>query len=115
MICEECKELIVTIVSKGWADEVVRVSREAGAEGGTILYGRGTGIHEQQRLLGIPIEPEKEIVFTMVDPKMSDTILEAINAGVGLDVPGRGIAFVIPLQRVAGRPHKTCQVEEDRT
>jgi len=96
MICEGCKELIVTIVSKGWADEVIRVSREAGAEGGTVLYGRGTGIHEQQTLLGIPIEPEKEIVFTIVDPEESDTILDAISAGVGLDEPGRGIAFVIP-------------------
>ncbi|KQC08926.1 MAG: transcriptional regulator [Methanolinea sp. SDB] len=112
MICEGCKELIVTIVSKGWADEVIRVSREAGAEGGTVLYGRGTGIHEQQTLLGIPIEPEKEIVFTIVDPEVSDTILEAISAGVSLDEPGRGIAFVIPLQRVAGRVHKTCTLDQ---
>ncbi|MBN1195684.1 MAG: P-II family nitrogen regulator [Methanomicrobiaceae archaeon] len=106
MLCEGCKELIVTIVNRGWADVVVRASREAGAEGGTILLGRGTGIHEMQSLFGIPIEPEKEIVLTVVDPGITMHVLETINRDMDLDTPGRGIAFVIPLTRVAGRAHK---------
>jgi hypothetical protein len=31
----------VTIVKKGWGDEVIKTSREAGAQGGTLLFGRG--------------------------------------------------------------------------
>jgi len=112
MLCEGCKELIVTIVSKGWAEEVIKASREAGAEGGTILMGRGTGIHETQSLMGIPIEPEKEIVLTVVDPDLTRTVLEAICMGVDLETPGRGIAFVVPLQLVAGRTHKFCRLDE---
>ncbi|OPX74591.1 MAG: hypothetical protein A4E40_01224 [Methanoregulaceae archaeon PtaU1.Bin059] len=111
MLCEGCKELIVTIVSKGWAEQVIQASRDAGAEGGTILMGRGTGIHETQSLLGIPIEPEKEIVFTVVDPEQTEQVLEAISRGAELETPGRGIAFVIPLQRVAGRVHKSCRID----
>ncbi len=114
MLCEGCKELIVTIVSKGWAEQVIRASRDAGAEGGTILMGRGTGIHETQSLLGIPIEPEKEIVFTVVDPEQTEQVLEAISKGAELESPGRGIAFVIPLQRVAGRVHKSCSLDRHR-
>jgi hypothetical protein len=66
MKCETDMSLIVTIVKKGWGDEVLCASKDAGAEGGTILFGRGVGVHEQQKLLNIMIEPEKEVVFTVV-------------------------------------------------
>ncbi|HDR73258.1 MAG TPA: P-II family nitrogen regulator [Methanoculleus sp.] len=105
MICEGCKELIVTIVNKGWAERVIRASREAGAEGGTILMGRGTGIHEKQSFFGVPIEPEKEIVLIVLDPSQTDRVLMAISDAVELHLPGRGIAFVLPVSRVAGRVH----------
>lgn len=48
-------DLIVTIVNKGDAEKVVESSKRAGAEGGTIMHGRGIGIHEHARLLGITI------------------------------------------------------------
>jgi nitrogen regulatory protein P-II 1 len=111
MICEGCKELIVTIVKKGWAERVVQASRKAGAEGGTIIMGRGTGIHEMQTLLGLPIEPEKEIVLTIVNPEQTDAVLNAIIEGADLEKPGMGIAFVIELQRVAGRVHMLREEE----
>ncbi len=37
--------LIVTIVRKGWGDTVLQASVKAGAEGGTVLFGRGSGVH----------------------------------------------------------------------
>jgi hypothetical protein len=37
--------LIVSIVRKGWGDTVLEASVKAGAHGGTILFGRGAGIH----------------------------------------------------------------------
>lgn len=105
MICEGSKDLIVTIVKKGWADQVMQAARNAGSEGGTVLMGRGTGIHEMQSFLGIPIEPEKEIVLIVVEPDQTDRVLEAISGAAELDLPGRGIAFVLPISRVAGRVH----------
>jgi len=59
-------ELIVVIVNKGEAFDVVEASKSMGAEGGTIILGRGTGIHENLKILGVPIEPEKEIVLILV-------------------------------------------------
>lgn len=98
-------DLIVTIVNKGDAEKVVDASKKAGAEGGTIILGRGTGIHEQTRLFGIVIEPQKDIVLTLVKRKISDQVLEAIVARAELNKPGRGIAYVIPVERVAGITH----------
>jgi nitrogen regulatory protein PII len=97
--------LIVSIVRKGWGDTVLEASVRAGAHGGTILFGRGTGIHEQQSILGIPIEPEKEIVLTLTYSDQSEAILREIVAAAELEAPGNGLAFVVAVDKVAGVPH----------
>jgi len=95
-------DLIITIVNKGDSEKVVEASRAAGAHGGTILFGRGTGIHEHARILGIAIEPEKEIVLTLISRPKSEKVLEAIVNATQLNKPGKGIAFVLEVERVAG-------------
>lgn len=104
--------LIITIVRKGWGDRVLEASMKTGAEGGTVLMGRGTGVHEHQKLLGIPIEPEKEIVFSVVDPDRSEAILHEIVGDCELGKPGMGIAFVVPVETVAGICHLAGKTEE---
>jgi nitrogen regulatory protein P-II 1 len=105
MIIERDHDLIVTIVSKGRSERVVKASKEAGAEGGTILFARGTGIHETKSFFGIPIEPEKEMILTIVPEKITSTVLEAIVQAGDLHTPGAGIAFVLPVKAVAGICH----------
>jgi len=94
--------LIVTIVNKGDAEKVVAASKAGGATGGTILSGRGTGIHEYAKLFGISIEPEKEIILTLMNRSDADEVLKAIINEVDLDKPGKGIAFTLPVSSVAG-------------
>jgi len=98
-------DLIVTVVDKGASEKVLRSAKGAGAEGGTIIFGRGSGIHETKTMLGIPIEPEKEIVLTAVPRSLTDKVLEAIVEGADLDQPGTGIAFVLELRKIAGICH----------
>ena len=97
--------LIVTVVRKGWSDTVLEASIKAGAHGGTVMYGRGSGIHEQQSILGIPIEPEKEIVFTLTYSDRCQAILDEIVRATELEKPGHGLAFVVPVSHIAGVPH----------
>lgn len=98
-------DLIVTIVNKGFAEEVVDAAKKAGAEGGTIVNGRGTGIHENMKLFGIAIEPEKEIVLTIIDRTKSENVLIAIRNAVDLDKPGMGVAFVLQIEKTVGICH----------
>lgn len=98
-------DLIVTIVRMGFSEKIIEASRQAGAEGGTIIVGRGTGVHEKKKLLGIPVEPEKEIILSVVPEDRSQQILEAIIKAGELDKPGAGIAFVLELKQVAGICH----------
>ncbi len=41
----------ITIVNRGFADSVMDVAKQNGAHGGTVLYGRGAGIHEAEKFL----------------------------------------------------------------
>lgn len=104
--------LIVTIVRKGWGSTVLDAAVAAGSRGATVLFGRGAGVNEQERIFGMAIEPEKEIVLTVVPTEKVDRILDAIIEAVGLEEPGRGIAFVMPVDRVAGIAHLLDQPPE---
>ncbi len=104
-------DLIITIVDRGNSDIIIKASKAAGAEGGTIIPGRGTGIHERKKLWGIPIEPEKDIILTVVPQEKTKSILKAIVEQGNLDKPGAGITFVLELKTVAGICHM-CRVEE---
>ncbi|MGX7352610.1 P-II family nitrogen regulator [Enterococcus canis] len=95
-------ELIVTIVDGGNGGDVVDLTKEAGASGGTILHGRGSGVHDVGRFLGLEIEPEKDIVLTLVPESLTNTMLKVIGDGLKIGQAGNGIAFVIDLAKVIG-------------
>ena len=84
-------ELIVTIVNRGYSDYVVEAARNAGASGGTIVYGRGTGVHEKDTILGVSIQPEKEMILTLVKATNKKKIMQAIVDGANLNKEGKGI------------------------
>lgn len=98
-------DLIVTIVNRGFADDVMDAARSAGAEGGTIMYGRGTGIHENAKFFGIAIEPEKEIVLNLISSDIKQAVMKAICKNTGLLTPGKGISFSLPVNDVVGIVH----------
>ncbi|WP_067841954.1 P-II family nitrogen regulator [Amphibacillus sediminis] len=98
-------DLIITIVNNGDSEEVVDATKRAGADGGTVIHGRGTGIHEKAKLFNIMIEPEKEVILTLIEREKTPGVLKEINQAVGLDQPGKGIAFVLEVERTIGINH----------
>ena len=95
-------DLIITIVNKGRSSDVIDASKEAGAEGGTILHGRGSGVHDTAKLFGILIEPEKEVVLTLTDSTKTDLIVDSISKKININKPGKGVLFVLDVKRVTG-------------
>ena len=92
-------KLIITIVGKGKHGRVVDIAHKAGAPGGTVLTGHGAAV----RLFpGIHIDPEKEIILTVVGADKVERVLKAISDEMELDSPNKGLAFVLPLDYVAG-------------
>jgi len=99
-------KLIAAILPKGATGKVMDAAREAGAEGGTILLARGTGIHEARRFFGLSVSSERELLLVLVEPEKARGVLEAVVRAGRLDEPARGIAFVLAVEEVTGIVHR---------
>ena len=93
--------LITCIVQRGLADNLVEAAQEAGAQGATIYYGRGSGVRERLGLLGIAMEVEKEIINILVANDQVDAVFEKMYLAGNLDTPGMGLMYVAPLDKAA--------------
>ena len=95
-------EAIFCIVNSGYSEAVMDSAKKVGASGGTVLNARGTANKEAESFFGITIQPEKEIVMILVPTAIKDSLLHALYNEVGLDSPGQGIAFALPVDGVVG-------------
>lgn len=95
-------EAILCIVNSGFSEDVMEAARTAGARGGTVIHGRGTASAQAEKMFGISVQPEKEIVIILAQSDIRDEILHAVYQKVGLNSPGQGIAFTLPVSSVAG-------------
>ena len=93
--------LITCIVQRGVADDIVKAAQEAGAQGATVYYARGSGVRERLGVLGLAVEVEKEVVNIVVAADQQDRIFERIYLAGRLDTPGMGMAYVTPLEKAA--------------
>lgn len=102
----ESYKLIAAILPKGSAGEVMDAAREAGAEGGTILLARGTGVHEARRFFGLSVSSERELLLILTEPEKARDILDAVVGAGRLNEPARGVAFVLSVDEVTGIVHR---------
>jgi nitrogen regulatory protein PII len=93
--------LITCVVQRGLADTVVQAATEAGAQGATIHYGKGTGVRERLGLLGLAVEAEKEILNILVSEDQVDRVFERVHVAAQLDTPGMGVMYVTPVEKMA--------------
>ena len=95
-------EVIFCIVNVGYSEEVMEAARSLGCKGGTVIKARGTANPESEKIFNIPIHPEKEIVMMVVKSSIKNEVLHALYKAVGLNTPGSGIAFSMPVEEVVG-------------
>lgn len=102
-------EAIFCIVNSGYSDTVMEAAKKLGASGGTVINARGTAPKDAESIFGITIEPEKEIVMILVPSSIKANVLHALYQEAGLNTPGQGIAFALPVDGVVGlsAPDKT--------
>lgn len=95
-------KLILAVVQRGKADDVVKAAIQAGAPAATVWHGRGQGIRERLGVLGLAILPEKEIILLVLEEWLLDQVVNAMTKEGKLDQPGLGIIFVLPVERAIG-------------
>ena len=93
--------LITCIVQRGLGDTIVQAAQEAGAQGATIFYAKGSGVRERLGILGVAVEVEKEVVNIVVSSEQLETVFNNIYLAGQLDTPGMGFMYVTPLEKAA--------------
>ncbi|HDZ61897.1 MAG TPA: P-II family nitrogen regulator [Nitrospirae bacterium] len=93
--------LITCIVQRGLADDIIKVAQDAGAQGATIYYARGSGVRERLGVLGVTIDVEKEVINIIVSTDQADRIFEKMYLAGKLDTPGMGFMYITPLEKAA--------------
>ncbi len=95
-------KLILTFVKPNISDIVVDAMKKAGATGATIIPARGTGIHEAKTFFGLTIEDRTEIILFLVEEHVVEKFMKVISKAGKFNLPGTGIAFVLPVEHIAG-------------
>ena len=92
---------IVAIVNAGFSDLVMDIAKDGGAKGGTIIPANGSVSDAAQKLYGIGIHPEKEIVLILVVEEMVKKILEKLYDKAGSGSDATGIFFTLPVKHAS--------------
>lgn len=93
---KELKALYI-IVNAGFASQIVDIARENGSTGATIINARGS-VANPQTIFGITIDPEKEIVLSIVEKEVAFKIMQAIKEKAGVGTAAHGLCFYLPVE-----------------
>lgn len=91
--------LIICVVQKGMADDVIKAARDAGAQGSTVYFARGYGVRERLGLLGVAVDVEKEVVNIVVSTDQANRIFERMSVAAKMDTPGMGFMYMTHLDK----------------
>lgn len=94
--------LIIAVVPRGMADDIVEAAQEAGAQGASTYYAHGVGIRRRLGLLGLAVEAEKEVINIIVSSDQVNRIFECIYLAGDFETPGMGFMWVSPVEKAAG-------------
>lgn len=95
-------DLIIAIINRGYADYVVDASRDAGATGATIVYGRGVTGPKDESIMGINLQPEKELILILVERQDKTKVMQSIIERTNINEDHKGLCFSIPVSTVSG-------------
>ena len=81
---------------------MMNAARAAGARGGTVLHGKGTGAKGAPKFYNISIAAEKEVILIVSAAGQKAEIMRSILRKAGPDSDAGAIVFSLPASAVAG-------------
>lgn len=108
---ETTKSLIIYICNHGFAYDAMKVARENGARGGTILHGRSSLSTEKQKFFGITIHPEKDMLLIVAKEEQRQPIMKALTDNYGVNTEARGLCFSLKVTDALGFGHDPIEIE----
>ena len=94
-------ELIVAIANEGCFEMVMDAAKLAGAMGGTVLHGRGTGT-EDDKFYNMTVGAEKEVILIVAKSENKKDIMSSILNHAGPSSKAGAIVFSLPISASGG-------------
>ena len=95
-------EIVLAIANEGYTDTVMEAAREAGARGGTVLHGKGTGSKDAAKFFGVSIASEKEVIMIVARASEKAAIMKSIINKAGTQTDAGAVVMSLPVSAVAG-------------
>ena len=95
-------EIVLAIANEGHTDTVMDAAREAGARGGTVLHGKGTGSKDAAKFFGVSIASEKEVIMIVAKSSEKAAIMKSIIDKAGTQTDAGAVVMSLPVTAVAG-------------
>lgn len=92
----------MAIANEGYTDMVMDAARDAGARGGTVLHGKGTGKKDEEKFLKVSIASEKEVILIVAHAREKAEIMKAIINKAGIGTEAGAVVLSLPVTAVAG-------------
>ena len=81
---------------------ILDAAREAGARGGTVLHGKGTGSTDAAKFFGVSIASEKEVIMIVAKSSEKAGIMKAVINKAGTQTDAGAVVMSLPVSAVAG-------------
>jgi nitrogen regulatory protein PII len=105
-------ELYCVIVNNGLGSKAIRIAKEMGIPGATVLIGRGTASSSVLHFLGLE-DSRKEIIIMAASKDVGDIAIKEIYEKMNLNKPHRGIGFTLSLSQIFGSKLSPIKSKED--
>lgn len=101
-VTEGTHQLIFTIRDIGEGEEVLDIIERFGGLGGTVIYGRGAASYEVKHVFNMDIEPEKDVLMTIVPSEKTADIINTLSEELEMKNKNTGVLFAVELAETVG-------------
>ena len=112
---------LITITDRHSTDAFLALYEEHGITVSLRTVGAGTAVRETLSTLGLE-QTEKAVLFAMITAETWPGLQKDLRRKMRSDVPGTGIAFIIPVSSIGGKralqfltEHQTFALKEEST
>ena len=93
---------MLTVIDRHSTERFIEFYGEYGLETNLITVARGTAGDDVLSVLGLDTT-EKAVMFTVITWENWKSLSHGLRSRMRIDVPGRGIAFIIPMSSIGGK------------
>ena len=113
--------LMVAIIDRNHTKEFAEFYETYGIFVNFVMLGKGTAGNEVLDYFGLE-NTEKSVIFSVVSRESWRQIKSGLQKKMHIDVPGTGIAFIVPMSSIGGKrqldfltENQTFEIEEEST